>query len=399
MTETPWITIVGLGEDGPDGLAPASLAALRSAEIIMGPPRHLALLPDVPAKRIEWPVPFADGLDILEEFSGRPVVVLASGDPFWFGAGTVLANRFGREALRVFPGPSTFSRAAARMGWALEKTVCLGLHAAPLARMRPYLHNGAHLLVTLRDGAAVAQLCDYLADTGFGTSVVTVMEALGGPSERVTEMQADTPSGDPWSHPVCAAIAVSGSGAVVPSCSGLPDALFETDGVMTKRAVRAMTLSALAPCPGEVLWDIGGGSGSVAVEWLLAHNRCDAFTIEPRADRIALIRANAAALGAERLNVIEGTAPEALSGLPVPDAVFIGGGLTAALLEALKELLPSGTRLVANAVTMEAEALLVGLHAEKGGDLLRLELSSAKALGTKRGWDTAYPVVQWSGRL
>ncbi len=365
----------------------------------MGPPRHLSLLPDLTAKQIAWPVPFADGLGMLSELSGRNVVVLASGDPFWYGAGSVLVRHFGRNALRTIPAPSTFSRAAAALGWPLERTICLGLHAAPFTRMRTSLHPGARLLVLLRDGEAVSDLAAWLTEVGFGASALTVLEALGGPSERITHMTADQTTGGPWSHPVCAAIDVAGDGPRIPATSGLHDAFYESDGVMTKRAVRAMTLSALAPCPGERLWDIGGGSGTIAIEWLLAHPRCEAITIEPRADRIALIRANAAALGADRLTITQGKAPGALEDLPVPDAIFVGGGLSADLLDALDKAVPSGTRVVANAVTMEAEALLADLHARRGGELIRIEMSAVRALGEKRGWEAAYPIVQWSGRL
>jgi precorrin-6Y C5,15-methyltransferase (decarboxylating) len=238
-----------------------------------------------------------------------------------------------------------------------------------------------------------------LVDAGFRESRVTVMEALGGPRERVTTFAAIDKHQTDFQHPVCVAVEVHGQGAPVPKASGRPDALFETDGVMTKRPVRAMTLSALAPVSGELLWDIGGGSGSVAIEWLLADTHCEAITIEPRKDRVALIGANATALGVDRLQVITGHAPEVLTDLPKPHAVFIGGGLGAGMIAALETLLPAGTRVVANAVTLEAEALLTALHGQKGGDLLRIEIAQARPLGGKTGWKAAYPVVQWSGVL
>lgn len=393
--KAPWLTIVGLGEDGHAGLSDASRAALAAAEIVMGPPRHLALLPDLPGERVEWPVPFAEGLTLLDGYAGRRVVVLASGDPFWFGAGSVIARRYAASEWRALPGLSVFALAAARRGWALDKTVCLGLHAAPLTRLRPFLAPGVRLIVTLRDGAAVADLGAYLGSIGFGASDLVVMEALGGPRERMTETRADADLSG-FAHPVCVAVEVAGEGAVIPCTAGLDDVFFTSDGVMTKRPVRALTLSALAPRPGETLWDIGGGSGSVGIEWLLAHPSTEAIAIEPRADRIALIRANALALGVDRLRVVEGSAPGALAGLPVPDAVFVGGGLSAALLECLFDTLPRGTRLVANAVTLESEALLIGAQAARGGALLRVELGEAAPLGPRRGWKSAYPVVQWS---
>lgn len=391
----PWLTIIGLGEDGPEGLTGASRAALEAAEIVMGPPRHLSLLPELAAERVSWPVPFAEGLDLLASYAGRRVVVLASGDPFWFGAGSVIARRLAPGEWRALPGLSVFSLAAAHLGWPLEQTLCLGHHAAPLTRLRPHLAPGTRIILTLRDGAAVAELGHYLISLGFGASRLWVMESLGGPRERVTPAQADAVP-QAVSHPVAVAVDVTGKGAALPRCSGIDDGFFDSDGVMTKRPVRALTLSALAPKPFETLWDIGGGSGSIGIEWLLAHPTTQAVAIEPRADRIALIRSNAAALGVDRLQVSQGAAPEALEGLPPPDAVFIGGGLSRDLLDWLMAHLPQGTRLVANAVTLESEAVLIAAHAARGGSLLRIDLAQAGALGPRRGWKAAYPVVQWS---
>ncbi|TNF17878.1 MAG: precorrin-6y C5,15-methyltransferase (decarboxylating) subunit CbiE [Rhodobacteraceae bacterium] len=399
MSEPPWLTIVGLGEDGPDGLAPASLAALEDAEIIIGPPRHLALLPEVTAERVEWPVPFADGLPRLLSLKPRRTVALASGDPFWFGAGTTIARHLSPGEWRALPGPSTFSLAAARMGWPLETTACLGLHAAPLTRLRPQLSPGARLIVLLRDGAAVAELSRYLTDTSFGASAVTVLEALGGPRESLTRAKASDLVASTFTHPVCAAVEVAGQGRALPLASGRPDAWFDHDGQITKRPVRALTLSALAPRPHEHLWDIGGGSGSIGIEWLLAHPTLSATTIEPNPDRAARIRANADRLGMDRLEVITGAAPDALDGLQAPDAVFVGGGLGTELLDWLVQSLARGTRLVANGVTLETEALLIAAQAAQGGDLLRCELSQAGALGPRRGWKASYPIVQWSVTL
>jgi precorrin-6Y C5,15-methyltransferase (decarboxylating) len=348
----------------------------------------------VGTERIEWPVPFADGLPILHGLRGRRVAVLASGDPFWFGAGAVFAREFSPGEWRALTGPSTFSLVAARCGWPLERTLCLGLHAAPLARLKPHLAPGVRAIVLLRDGAAVHELARYLVDEGFGASRLTVMEALGGPNERITETPAGSLDGH-FSHPVAVALEVAGSGAVIPHASGIEDSIFDTDGQITKRPVRALALSALAPRPGETLWDIGGGSGSISVEWCLCHPETQAISIESRPDRAARIRANAARFGLDRLRVVEGMAPAALADLPLPQAVFIGGGLSADLLADLESCLAPGTRLVAHAVTLESEALLIGAAAQRGGDLLRIELAEASPLGTRRGWKPARPVVQW----
>ncbi|MFM7402605.1 MAG: precorrin-6y C5,15-methyltransferase (decarboxylating) subunit CbiE [Erythrobacter sp.] len=395
VTGEAWLTIIGMGEDGPDGLSLASRQALEAAEVVMASPRHLALVPDAGAERIAWPVPFADGLPILLSLRGRRVVVLASGDPFWFGAGAVFAAALAPDEWRALPAPSTFAQVAARQGWALEHTLCLGLHAAPLTRLRPHLAPGRQAIVLLRDGAAVTDLAAYLVAEGFGASGLTVLEALGGPRERITQARADALPAIAFAHPVAVAIVVAGDGAVIPRASGIADSFFETDGQITKRPVRALALSALAPRYGEMLWDIGGGSGSIAIEWLLSDPSTQAISIEVRADRAQSIRANADRLGVERLQVIEGLAPAALEGLPAPAAVFIGGGLSADLLDSLIARLAPGVRMVAHAVTLESEALLAQAAVRWGGDLLRIELAEDAPLGGRRGWKAAFPVVQW----
>lgn len=365
----------------------------------MGAARHLSLLPDLRCETRTWPVPFADGIAPLLGLRGQRVVVLASGDPFWFGAGSVLARHLDPGEWRALPVPSTFSRAAAVMGWPLETTPCLGLHAAPLTRLRPYLRPGAQALVLLRDGAAVCDLATWLCDLGWGDSTLTVMHALGGPRQSITTLPArDAVNGD-FAHPVGVALDCAGDGVAMPTASGRSDTLFDHDGQITKRPVRALTLSALAPVAGEHLWDIGGGSGSIAIEWLLSHPAMRATTIEADTTRAARITANAATLGVDHLRVVTGTAPDALAELTLPDAVFIGGGLSADLLGWLKRILPRGTRIVANAVTLETEALLMQTQGELGGDLLRIELSNAAPLGRKRGWKASFPIVQWSVTL
>jgi len=323
-------------------------------------------------------------------------VMLASGDPFWFGAGSSVTRQLERGEWHALPAPSTFSLAAARLGWPLNDTVCLGLHVAPLTRLRPYLAPGARLIVLLRDGAAVAGLAGYLVAAGFGATRITVMEALGGPRERVRVAEAAGFALAGVAHPVAVGLEPAGDGAVLHRASGQPDDWFENDGQITKRPVRALTLSALAPRPGELLWDIGAGSGSIAIEWLLAHPTCQAVAIEADETRANRLRANADRLGVDRLVLVRGRAPDALAGLPAPDAVFIGGGLSALLLSTLWESVPPGCRIVANAVTLESEALLAAAQTERGGSLLRIELADSAPLGGNRGWKPAYPVVQWS---
>ena len=398
MADLPWLTIIGLGEDGPEGLPPASRAALDAAEVVAGAPRHLALLPGLAAERLAWPAPFADGIPGLLALRGRRVAMLASGDPFWFGAGTVLARHLDPGEWRALPGASAFSLAAARMGWGLETVACLGLHAAPLTRLRPHLAPGARLLVLLRDGAAAAHLAGYLAETGFGASRVTLLESLGGPRECIRAFTAADGAPADVAHPVTAALEIAGQGPALPRCGGIDDGFFDHDGQLTKRPVRALALSALAPLPGRHLWDIGTGAGSVAIEWLLAHPTTRATGFEADPARAARARGNAAALGVDRLTVVEGRAPEVLAGAAPPDAVFIGGGLSQGLLDHLWLVLAPGTRVVAHAVTLESEALLAGWQQRAGGQLLRIDLAEAAPLGRRRGWRAAFPVVQWVAR-
>ncbi|MDP5306940.1 precorrin-6y C5,15-methyltransferase (decarboxylating) subunit CbiE [Paracoccus spongiarum] len=394
MAADPWLTIIGLGEDGLAGLTDASRAALDGAEIVFGGPRHLALA-GAGARGRDWPVPF----DIAPVLAcrGRPVAVLASGDPFWFGAGGSLAAQLEPGEWQAHPVPGSVSLAAARLGWRIEETDCLGLHAAPLAVLRARIAPCCRIIATQRDGRAPAELAQWLAAQGFGAMRMVVLERLGGPAERVREARAAGFKLSDIAAPVvvalCGADLPRGSGLA--RAAGLPDSDFAHDGQITRSAVRALTLAALAPRRGEALWDIGGGSGSISVEWALAGGR--ATCIEPRADRIATIRANIDGFGLQgRVAALQGSAPEALEGLAAPDAVFLGGGASAGLLDRLWTLLPPGARLVANAVTLDSEALLAAMQARQGGRLLRIDLAEAQPLGRMRGWQPQRPVVQWA---
>ena len=388
----PWLAIIGLGEDGPAGLGSASRDALATAEVVFGAPRHLELAGAGPRGQA-WPIPFDLG-PLLALRGQKRVAMLVSGDPFWFGAGGAVAAHLSPDEWQAFPVSGVFSLIAARLGWRLEDSLCLGLHAAPFARLRPVLARGVRAIATLRDAAAVADLAAWLRANGFAGARLTLCEAVGGPRERLRD-------GVDWPDiqtPV--AVAIDGTdlprNAGLPRGFGLPDALFHSDGQITKSPIRALTLSALGPRPDEVLWDIGGGSGSVSVEWCLAGGR--SFCLEARADRLANIRANAEAFGiAHRLTALHSAAPEGLANLRAPDAVFVGGGGDPALYAALWPLLPAGTRIVANAVTLETDAVLADLHARHGGSLLRLDMAEATQLGRFRDWRAARPVVQWRG--
>lgn len=383
----PWLSIIGLGEDGPAGLSEASRAALAAAQVIFGGPRHLALVA-AGDRGCPWPVPF-DLAPVLAR-RGQAVAVLASGDPFWFGAGGALAAALNPGEWRAFPVAGVFSLAAARLGWRLEDCACLGLHAAPFAQLVPHLAPGARLICTLRDGPAAAALAGWLVAEGWGDSRLVLLEALGGPRERIREGTAATPDLSGATAPVAVALEPLGRPGL-PRSPGLPDSGFAHDGQITKSPIRALTLTALAPRPGEMLWDLGAGSGSVSVEWALAGGRAQA--VEHRADRAANIRANADRFGlSHRISVHHGASATVLPGLPPPAAVFVGGGFDAAL----HALLPRAARLVVNAVTLETEALLIRLHATEGGELLRIDLARAEPLGRMQGWRPLRPVVQWS---
>lgn len=389
----PWLTIIGLGEDGLSGLSDASHEALQQAEIIFGGPRHLALI-KAGSRGHDWPVPFS--IDPALAQKGRRVVVLASGDPFWFGAGGSLSRGLSPQEWVCHPAPSTFGHVAARLGWRLEETHCFGLHAAPFERILPVLSAGQRLICLMRDGAAVGKLADWLTACGFGATNMTVLEAAGGPVERVRVLSAQAYDLTDVGDPVTVSLAVAGRKGM-PRAAGLPDEMFASDGVMTKRPIRALTLSALAPRPGEVLWDLGAGSGSVSVEWCLAAPGTTAHAVELRGDRAANIRANAATFGlSHRLAVHECGWADGLRTLPPPDAVFIGGGTDMDGLENVFRLLGPGSRLVVNAVTIETEMLLAKAQSLRGGNLFRYDVAQALPLGQMSGWSPARPVVQWS---
>jgi precorrin-6Y C5,15-methyltransferase (decarboxylating) len=390
MTE-PWLTIIGIGEDGLAGLSEASRKALDAAETVFGGERHLRLA-RIDGRGKPWPVPF-DATCVLAR-RGRPTVVLASGDPFWHGAGGSLAAQLASSEWTAHPAPSTFSLAAARLGWRLEDVACIGLHAAPFERLVPLLARRARFICLLRDGAAAAALAQWLTARGFGASKFWTLAALGGPRERVTEATADDYAVSSMEGPLAVAIEAEGS-LGLPRASGLADDLFRHDGQMTKRPMRALALSALAPRATELLWDIGAGSGSISVEWALCGGR--AIAIEAREDRAANIKANAASFGlAHRIAVVTGHAPAVLAGLEKPAAVFIGGGLDAALFDALWPMLADGTRIVAHAVTLETDSALAALQQQHSGELMRIEIAHAAPLGRMRSWEGSRPVVQWS---
>jgi precorrin-6Y C5,15-methyltransferase (decarboxylating) len=395
-----WLTIVGIGEDGLRGLGEAARAAISSAEFIFGGVRHLELAaPAITGKARPWLTPFSQSIGDILALRERQVCVLASGDPFHYGVGATLSRHVDPGQMQVFPHPSSFSLAAGRLGWPLQEILTLSLHGRPLNLIRPHLHPGARILALTSDEHGPAAIARLLAEAGFGVSIVTVLEALGGPNEKIrsaTAMNFDLTEIDMLN--VCAISVVALPQArVMPFTAGLDDGLFEHDGQITKREVRALTLSALAPRRGEVLWDIGAGSGSVAIEWMLADRSLRAVAIEIDPDRAARISRNAGQFGVPDLQIVIGQAPNALTDLPLPHAVFIGGGGSdAGVIEAAIAALRPGGRLVANAVTLEFEAVLLAQHAQLGGSLTRIALSRADAVGTMTGWRPSMPITQWA---
>jgi precorrin-6Y C5,15-methyltransferase (decarboxylating) len=397
---SPWLSIIGIGEDGMAGLSAAARRLVEQAEIIVGGDRHHDLAPGLKAERISWPSPFDDLIDLLKANKGRPIVVLATGDPLWYSVGARIARRLPPGDIAFLPQISAFQWAACHMGWSMADLETLTAHGRAAEQVVPYFWPGARLLILTAGSATPGEVARLLNARGYGASAMTVLANLGSPEERrIDAAAADWAATDPVdTTPPFHTLAVACEGSPQPLLSrlpGLPDDAFANDGVMTKREVRAITLARLMPARGEMLWDIGTGCGSVAVEWMRAGRDALAIGIDPKHERLELARQNALALGAPKLELIEGTAPGALAGLPRPDAVFIGGGLSHETVTAARKALPTGGRLVANAVTLDSEALLIALHAELGGDLTRLSIERAAPLGDLTGWRPAMPVMQW----
>jgi precorrin-6Y C5,15-methyltransferase (decarboxylating) len=378
-----WLSIVGIGEDGVDGLSPVARGLIGDAEIVFGGKRHLALAGSlIRGEAQPWPSPFDGAVERVAAQRGRQVCVLASGDPFYYGVGAVLARKIDPAEMLAVPAPSAFSLAAARLGWPLHETAQVSLHGRAIDLVRPHLHPSMRVLALTSGGDGPAALARLMSDSGFGASSLTVLEALGGADERIRTTTAETFDLTDIHVLNVVAILVKArpEARVISRAAGLPDGMFEHDGQITKREIRALTLSSLAPRRGELLWDIGAGSGSVAIEWMLADPSLRAIAVEQSPERAARIRRNAAALGVPGLEVIEGEAPAVLKNLPAPDAVFIGGGARASIDAALLRLRGRG-RLVANAVTLETEAMLLVRYATLGGELTRISVSRAGRIG------------------
>ena len=393
----PWLHVVGIGEDGLDGLTPATRAVVEAAEVILGGDRHHDLSGNVTAERLSWPSPFNAMIETIQGLKGRRAVVLVTGDPLWFSVGARIGRAIPAGEIVYHPQLSAFQLAAARMGWSMPDVETLTVHGRPVEQMIAFIQPDQRLLILTTGSDTPGKIARFLSDRGFGQSKMTVLAAMGGEREQRFDGTAES-----WSHEVpefntlaVECIAAPGA-ALLPRVPGLPDEMFASDGTMTKQEVRAATLAKLMPMRGALLWDIGAGCGSVGIEWMRAARYARAIGIEPRADRRAMAATNALALGTPGFQIIEGTAPEALEGLAPPDAIFIGGGLTAEVFEtAWSALRPLG-RLVANAVTLESEALMLDLYKEHGGQLVKLGVQRADAVGRLTAFRPLMPVTQWS---
>jgi precorrin-6B C5,15-methyltransferase / cobalt-precorrin-6B C5,C15-methyltransferase len=398
MSKERWLAIVGIGEEGLEGLTPAARRLIAQADFVVGGKRHLALAGSLKAKSMIWPSPMEDALDSIGAHRGRFVCVLASGDPFFFGVGAMLMRRFAADEMISIPTPSAFALAASRLGWSQQDCTLLTLHGRPLEAIIPHLQPGARILALSWDGATPTKLAGLLTARGMGRSKLTICEAMGGPSERIrtTESQGFALDNVAALNTIALEVIAEHSARILPRVAGLPDEWFEHDGQITKRQIRAMTLSSLAPRHGELLWDVGSGSGSLAIEWMLADPANGAIAIEARDDRAERIARNALSFGVPGLSVVTGEAPKVFADLPKPDAIFIGGGAgTPNMVERACDAITTGGRLVVNAVTIETQAACVDWRARWGGELTQIAIAHAEPIGRYSSWRAAMPIVQW----
>lgn len=393
---TAWLHIIGMGDNGLESLTPATRAVLEAADVIVGGARHHALTSDIKAERINWPSPFSALTETLQSLRGKQVAVLATGDPLWYSVGPMIAKHLVPADVLFHPQVSAFQLTAARMHWSLSGVETLTVHGRPVETILPLLAPNQQLILLTSGSQTPVEIAALLTARGYGASKMTVLAHMGGTDEaRFDGIAAD------WSHQVpefnsLAIDCILDAGIAPLPRFGLPDDVFVSDGTMTKRDIRVVTLAKLMPMPGALLWDIGCGSGSVAIEWMRAARDARAIGIERRADRRAMALENAITLGAPKLQVLDGEVPNTLRGLEAPDAIFIGGGLSVETFDAAWSALKPHGRLVANAVTLEGEAVLLELFQKHGGDLTRLAVSRAEPVGRLTGWRAAMPLTQWS---
>jgi precorrin-6B C5,15-methyltransferase / cobalt-precorrin-6B C5,C15-methyltransferase len=391
------LTVVGIGADGWAGLSERARAVISNAEVVLGSSRQLELLPDdVGQDRVPWPRPLRGGLRaVIDAHRDRRLVALASGDPLVSGIGTTLIDLLGADSVSVLPHMSSPALARARLGWSAESTAIVSVVGRDAHAVLRELAPGRRILVLSSDEETPGEVADLLVDRGYGSSRMVVLGDLGSDAETQSETTADRFGG---AAPRLNVVALELGGPLVTGwVAGLPDDVFENDGQLTKRDLRAAALARLMPAPGQLLWDVGAGAGSVGIEWMRAHPTCRTVAIEADSARAERIGRNARTLGVPALEVVQGRAPDALVGLSAPDAVFIGGGGTRpGVLDACLKALRPGGRLVVHGVTVETEVLLADLYREYGGELTRLHVERAAPVGTFTGWTPARAVTQWA---
>jgi precorrin-6Y C5,15-methyltransferase (decarboxylating) len=391
------IEVVGLSARGWQDLPERLRATIRYAEVLLGSRRHFNLIPSFPdQQRLPWPTPLREGLPtLLSQVGDRRIVALASGDPLVAGIGSTLVDMLGADAVHIHPAVSSVALARARMGWPEETTELVRLRGGDLDGVRRYLFPGQRLIILSRDGDSPAEVAQLVTDAGYGDSTTTVLGDLDTEAEsRLDVMARDWTGRAPTLNVIC--VACAGADSAASLTPGLPDDIFDHDGQLTKRDLRAAALARLMPRPGDLLWDVGAGAGSIAIEWLRSDPRCRAIAIERDGDRVKRIRGNAEALGVPGLDVLHGEAPDALTSLERPDAVFVGGGGTFETLEQAWSALRGGGRLVVHAVTQETEVIIVDCWRRYGGQLTRHSVEHLEPIGRYHGWRPARPVVQWS---
>ncbi len=393
-----WLDIIGIGEDGEAGLSPSALQCLEKAEVIVGGDRHHKLTMNQDAERIAWPSPFDAMIDALKSHKGKRIVVLVTGDPLWYSVGARILKSIPSDEVRFHPQLSAFQWASVRMGWSLADLDTVTIHGRANSQIIPYLAPDVRLLVLTQNADSPAEVAKVLCERGFGESRMTVLAALGGPNEARFDAVASKWAHDvPDFHTLAIECVASKEASWHSRVGGLPDGAFVHDGQLTKQVVRAATISALSPYQDALLWDVGAGCGSIAIEWMRAARGAKSIAIEHHSERLDMIRQNAINLGTEKIQIVEGKAPSVLHGLGTPDAVFIGGGLnTPDLFETCWKALREGGRLVANVVTLEGEAAIFDLQEKLGGNLTRIAVQQAEPVGRFKGWKPFMPVTQWS---
>ncbi len=394
----PWLTIIGIGEDGVDGLSPAALALVESAQVIIGGDRHQNLIASSQAERIVWPSPFDTMIETIKSHKGKRVVILVTGDPLWYSVGARIGREIDPAEIDYHPQLSAFQLAASRLGWSLADVETLTVHGRSVEQIVPYFMPGGRLLILTKDKTSPPAIAHVLKKTGYGPSKMTVLAAMGGDSEARFDGIAETWSADVPDFHLLAVTCIAGPDAQILPRTGLPDEAFVHDGKLTKRVARALALSKLVPLRGQLLWDVGCGCGSIAIEWMRGAAEAQAIGLDHNAERRAMAAKNALELGVPKLHLMDLKAPEGFEGLPEPDAVFIGGGLSeSTIVKAISQLKPHG-RLVAHAVTLQSEAILLEAYGTHGGELQRIAVESAAPVGPFDGWKPSMTVTQWAWR-